>query len=841
MCKSTILWAISIFLSLSYLHAQSVIVIRKKLTGVNQDSVQKALTERTLIIYKQNGKWGIANGNEIIITPKYDYVSSLNAHNLLKVAQNGKYGYINLRGEIVIPLQYEQITDFFQGITFAQRGYLNTSLLYNKRSEKSKSVSVKNIDSIGTTFYQGLIWFAQGRKYGLLDTLGNIIAPAKFFQIKPFHENRAAVKLNLWGFVNTNGKIVIPTNYQEVTDFSEGKAGVFNGQYWTFIDRRGKQLTRQKYEAVKNFHEGCCPVKRKGGWFLIDTMYKKMFRNYFEDIKNVSENIAPARMLNKWGLIDRKGKWILPANFEDIEPFSEGIAVAKKEGYVLIQREDLSLWRLSADIEKVLSCKNGYIPYKFNQKWGFMNKKGEAVIPAQYDTVHYFANGLACVKQNEKWACINSVNQVVIPFREVKQVSSFCEDVQYALLNTREDNLPAFGIIDTSGKVLSEFIYSDIKVYKEHIFLKKDGYWYKRTGKNLELVQQTIFPPKDSVSETVLPYEITRIENGLKWNIKNLGLDFVFDTYAQAKLWLDSIEKKPKSENLKKYSTIAYYEGIGVIKVKGKFGCIDSIGNLIVEPKYDEITPFKNGFAMVRIGNFWGMINRKGKEVISCMHEYLGTPNEGRIEFKKNDKIGFLNTEGKVVIKPEYDRAIPFSEGKAAVFRQGLWGYIDTLGNTVIPFSYTNAKPFRDSLAPVQKDFRKYGYINVKNQPVIDFKFDDAESFFEGVAFVNIDNNWAEINKKGEIQKQNGFSIGNSIAPPVEPLKIGAKWAFTDTQKRLVYPPQFDLVRPYWGDLIELIRVPESTTRTRLYGILNKRTGQIILKPDCEDIKLIHF
>lgn len=840
MYKSTILWVIGIFLSLSCLNAQSVIVIRKKPRGINQDSIQKALTERTLILYKQNGKWGLANGNDIITTPRYDYVGTLNNYRLLKVAQNGKYGYINTKGEIIIPIQYEQITDFFEGTAFAQKGYLNTLLCYNISTGKNKAIPIKNIDSIGTVFYENLLWFAQGRKYGFLDTAGNIVANAKFFQVRPFYHGRGAVKLNLWGFINTNGKIVIPASYQEVTDFSEGKAGVYNGLYWTFIDTRGKQLSKQKYEAIKNFHEGYCPVKRKGRWFLIDTLYRKNFKNYFEEIKNVSENLAPALLSGRWGLIDLKGKWVLQPNFEDIEPFSEGIAVGKKEGYVLIQRDDFSLWRLPAEVEKVLACKNSYLPYKSYNKWGFINKKGEIIIPAQYDTVHYFINGLACVKQNTKWGCIDLYNKVVVPFREAKQISSFTQNTQYVLLDTREENLPALALTDTLGKILSPFCYSDILFQKNEIYLKKDGYWYKWKNQELTLTTQPV--RKDTIPYNSSPkYEITRTENGLKWVLKNFTDEITFDTYLQAKLWLDSLQKKQGTNTIKQYNTVTYHQGIGIIKVKDKLGCIDSMGNLIVEPKYDEITPFQNGFATVRMGNLWGIINKKGKEIIPCMYDLLGVPSERRVEFKKNDKIGFLNLDGKIVIKPEYDRATPFSEGKAAVFKQGLWGYIDTLGNVIIPFAYTNAKTFRDSLAPVQKDFRKYGYINLKNQSVIDFKFDDAESFFESIAFVNYDNNWVEINKKGEIQRQNGFYVNNNIIPPIEPIKIGAKWAFMDTQKRLAYPPQFDLVRHYWGDLTELIRVPESTTRIRLYGILNKRSGQIILKPDCEDIRLIHF
>ncbi|MDW8302279.1 MAG: WG repeat-containing protein [Bacteroidia bacterium] len=835
---SILLWAFLLTTTSLKLEGQSIIVVRKKSKSINEDSISKVQTEKTLILFKQNGKWGIASPYEVVTMPKYEQITSFNKHNLAKVVQNGKCGYINNKAELVIPTQYDRVTEFYNGIAFAQKGYLSTLIHCKISSKSTKAIALKNVDSISTTFYQGLLWYAQGRKYGLLDTAGNIVASAKFFQYRPFYDDRAAVKIIDWGYINTNGKIVIPTNYAAVTDFSEGKAGVFNGEFWTFIDTRGKQITKQKYDAVKNFQEGYCPVKRKGSWFLIDSTFKRCFNVYFEDIKKVSEGTCAAQSQGKWGIIDVKGRWVLQPTFENIEPFSEGVSVAQKEGWLLIQRQDMSLWRLPAYIEKILPCKNGYLPYKAQGKWGFLNKKGQSIISAEYDTVLYFTEGLACVKKGQYWGCIDINNQVVVPFREAKQMSTICKNVQYILLDTREENLPAFAAIDTLGKILSPFVYSEINVQKDEIFLKRDGYWYN--WKNLTLPLSDYKPlPQDTLSNSQV--EIIRTENGLKWTFKNYSQDLVFDTYSQAKRWLDSTSKKQNYNTIQKYNAVTYSEGIGIIKVKDKFGCVDSVGNLVVEPKYDEITAFRDGFAVVRINNKWGMINKKGKEIIPCMYEQLGVYSERRVEFRKEGKSGFLNLDGKVVIKPEYERVTPFSEGKSAVLKQGLWGYIDTLGNVVIPFSYTQAKPFKDSLAAVQKDFRQYGYINSKNEVVIDFKFDEAESFFGGIAFVNVDNNWLEINRKGEIQRQSSLSINTSITPPIEPIKIGAKWAFIDTQKRLAYPPQFDLVRPYWGDLIELVRIPETAIKTRLFGIINKRTGQIILKPDCEDIKLVHF
>ncbi len=51
---------------------------------------------------------------------------------------------------------------------------------------------------------------------------------------------------------------------------------------------------------------------------------------------------------------------------------------------------------------------------------GFINKKGEVVIPLEYDNGRSFSEGLAAVcieSQSSKWGYINKDNEEVLPFK----------------------------------------------------------------------------------------------------------------------------------------------------------------------------------------------------------------------------------------------------------------------------------------------------------------------------------------------------------------------------------------------------------------------------------------
>lgn len=52
-----------------------------------------------------------------------------------------------------------------------------------------------------------------------------------------------------------------------------------------------------------------------------------------------------------------------------------------------------------------------------------------------------------------------------------------------------------------------------------------------------------------------------------------------------------------------------------------RYGVADVDGHVLVSPKYDFITDFKNGYASVRIGRLWGHIDAAGIELVSPQFE----------------------------------------------------------------------------------------------------------------------------------------------------------------------------------------------------------------------------
>ena len=96
-----------------------------------------------------------------------------------------------------------------------------------------------------------------------------------------------------------------------------------------------------------------------------------------------------------------------------------------------------------------------------------------------------------------------------------------------------------------------------------------------------------------------------------------------------------------------------------------KFGFKDSIGNVVIAPKYDRVESFHKGFAPVNIGGSyfvtewgytafkggkWGFIDQTGKEITPIKYDVLGQFKDGRALVELNRKFGYIDTTGKEVV-----------------------------------------------------------------------------------------------------------------------------------------------------------------------------------------------
>lgn len=139
-----------------------------------------------------------------------------------------------------------------------------------------------------------------------------------------------------------------------------------------------------------------------------------------------------------------------------------------------------------------------------------------------------------------------------------------------------------------------------------------------------------------------------------------------------------------------------YYEN-------GKYGYIDSLGNVVVKPKFNEAFHFSEGFGAARLdGNF-----------------------------------GYINRNGEFVLPAVYDFAHPFEGGRAMIYLKGKPGYIDKNGKVLFLVDCRTIEKYRGNYAKIVTHSEKYGLIDRDGHVVLDTLFSMIENFEDGIAIVH--------------------------------------------------------------------------------------------------------
>ena len=131
---------------------------------------------------------------------------------------------------------------------------------------------------------------------------------------------------------------------------------------------------------------------------------------------------------------------------------------------------------------------------------------------------------------------------------------------------------------------------------------------------------------------------------------------------------------------------VLFSDGLAPATKEGLSGYIDPTGNEVVPLQYERGSYVYQGRAWVKLNGMYRMIDKTGAQVGSSewrnVFSDFGWTNLTRVN---SDSLwGYVNLENETVLNPVYEKATRFSDGLAAVRKGGAWYLIDETGVDVL-------------------------------------------------------------------------------------------------------------------------------------------------------------
>lgn len=206
------------------------------------------LNDGLIRVQKPDGYIGFVdvNGKEVLpnLNARYDDVAFHFSNGFIRVEKNFEYGFINTKGEEIIPIQYSDVRDFSEGLAAVRKDF--TYGFINTKGELVIPYQFKAAYEFSEGMCKVLDYNSDDEPiYGFIDSKGKLAVPYKYATAHNFVEGLAIVsdiKTGKSGFINKKGEEVVPLKYDSAFNFSNGKAFVWlNGESF-YIDSKGKKI-----------------------------------------------------------------------------------------------------------------------------------------------------------------------------------------------------------------------------------------------------------------------------------------------------------------------------------------------------------------------------------------------------------------------------------------------------------------------------------------------------------------------------------------------------------------------------------------------------------------------
>lgn len=552
----------------------------------------------------------------------------------------------------------------------------------------------------------------QTGKFGLIDSLGEMILPISFDIIKL---SNSFIWVNIEGKVGAysfSGKKMLDTNYEQVITASYGNyirlspqgeyIGFGHEGHFGLVDTSGNVIVPPNYDYIEQ-KSGFYLVKKNGVSSLYNRFGKKLDIPQFDEFRGDHSQPATYGYLTsksngKWGVIDSLGNIVIEPIYSDVYLSRNCIYLNShgKRGVALLSGQ-IILEPIYDQLKPDKTLK--FFRYSLNKKWGLYSILGKSILPVEYDEIRFSHRYIKILKDG-KQGVINYDGQILLEAECDEIIDRQSHDHRYSLLVYKKND--KFGAISLNNKEIA-------------------------------------IPKYDTI---IFRYQLVLAE---------LNGQFSCFNYDGTQIYLSV-------EEIKQYRNLLFY------RENGLWAAVDRTGIKVVEPLYSEIgSSHYSSLIVAKKGNKWGYISDEGEVAIPFMYDSAEDFNDwtahvskdgesfqideenNRIKPTKENKLPnhsfWLSTDGEPgngtgdfpvrIPSPPIDRGINQFKHlpKLDPFWEDDMVGLKRQGKIIFPAEYEQIIISEQEIILTQKD-KKWGAFDLSGKLLLEIKYADLTSFF---------------------------------------------------------------------------------------------------------------
>ena len=284
----------------------------------------------------------------------------------------------------------------------------------------------------------------------------------------------------------------------------------------------------------------------------------------------------------------------------------------------------------------------------------------------------------------------------------------------------------------------------------------------------------------------------------------------------------NTVTKAKQTNNLISVSYFKLYQD-------NKWGIIDSTGNIVIDPMYQEMIVIIDNKKDVFLCTYdvdqetgiysTKVVNNKNENIFTEYDKVEALENFDKngnlwyendvLKVQKNGKYGLINLSGNQILGIEYDRieSLKGIKNSILVEKNGLCGLVDNAGNIVVDLKYKEIKSlgetYKEGYITVNQE-NKYGIVGYNKKQILQNNYDNILHIYSDKYFVTVQGEkQILVNENGENVLESTYESIVQITNSGIIIKKDGKYGLVNYSGETVLEPSYEYLHEINTDVFE--------------------------------------